>query len=71
MKQILIIGMIALLTIFLIGAGTYALTASQDSEVETPKTCGSCNGNCNSEVGCGQAGCQLKDEESCGCAKRT
>ena len=73
MKQLLLIGLITLLLVAIIGAGIFLVRASSDSAIETlevPRGCGSCDGTCSSSSACGQAGCQMKLEGSCGCGAR-
>ncbi|HOW36899.1 MAG TPA: hypothetical protein PLK34_01475 [Candidatus Pacearchaeota archaeon] len=75
MKQLLLIGLVTLLLVSIIGAGIFLVRASSDSvieskTVETLTGCGSCDGTCSSSSACGQAGCQMKSEGSCGCGAR-
>lgn len=75
MKQILLIGIVTLLLVAIVGASIYLVRASSDSvieseTVETSIGCGSCSGTCSSSSACGQAGCPMKAEGSCGCGAR-
>ena len=60
------IGMLAIAGIFVVSAVTNNDTPTSNTE---STGCGSCNGQCTAESGCGQATCGASNGGKCTCGK--